>query len=124
MIKKSITYKDYNGVERTKSFYFNLNEVEIGEFQLSEKGGIQEYVQAIIDEQDGQRIVAFFKEFILLCYGEKSPDGERFVKSKELSVAFSQTMAFVVLYMELFNDAKAAAEFFNKVIPQESVSPQ
>ena len=25
MIKKTVTYTDYNGVERTENFYFNLN---------------------------------------------------------------------------------------------------
>ena len=26
MLKKEITYKDYNGTERTESFYFNLSQ--------------------------------------------------------------------------------------------------
>ena len=31
MIKKTVTYTDYNGVERTESFYFNLSKAEVME---------------------------------------------------------------------------------------------
>ncbi len=101
MLKKTITYIDYNGVERTEDFYFNLNKSEILEMEMGTTGGFVEMVQKIVAAKDAPAIIAIFKDLILKAYGEKSLDGKRFVKSKELSDAFAQTEAYSQLFMEL-----------------------
>ena len=55
------------------------------------------------------------------AYGEKSPDGKRFIKSPELSEAFSQTEAYSELFMELASDSDAASKFVNGIIPADMV---
>ena len=117
MLKKTITYTDYNGNERTEDFYFNLSKAEIMEMEMSTAGGLTEMIQKIVAAQDTPAIIKVFKEIILKAYGEKSPDGKRFIKSEELSTAFSQTEAFSQLFMELATDADAAAKFVNGIIP-------
>lgn len=117
MLKKTITYTDYNGNERTEDFYFNLNKAELTEMELSNTGGFINVINKIIAEQDSKRIVEIFKDVILKAYGEKSLDGKRFVKSKEISDAFTQTEAYSQLFMELATDAKAAADFINAITP-------
>jgi len=117
MLKKTITYTDYNGNERTEDFYFNLSKAEIMEMEMSTAGGLTEMIQKIVAAQDAPAIIKVFKEIILKAYGEKSPDGKRFIKSEELSTAFSQTEAFSQLFMELATDADAAAKFVNGIIP-------
>ena len=42
MLKKTITYNDYNGVERTEDFYFNLSKAEILEMEMGTSGGLAE----------------------------------------------------------------------------------
>ena len=59
-----------------------------------------------------------FKDLVLKSYGEKSADGKRFIKTPEISEAFSQTEAYSVLFMELATDADAAAAFVNGIIPK------
>lgn len=117
MLKKKITYTDYNGVERSEDFYFNLSKAELIEMELSEVGGYEAMVKRIVDAKDYKTLVAIFKELILKAYGEKSADGKRFVKSEELSNAFSQTEAYNQLFMELATDSKLAAEFVNGILP-------
>lgn len=117
MLKKKITYTDYNGTERTEDFYFNLTKAEIMEMELGTNGGLVEMIQRIVDAQDAPSIIKVFKDVILKSYGEKSPDGKRFIKSKEISDAFSQTEAYSQLFMELATDADAAAEFVNGIVP-------
>ena len=117
MLKKTITYEDFDGNERTEDFYFNLSKAEIMEMELSVSGGMTQMLNRIVSEQDGEKIIKTFKEIILKAYGEKSPDGKRFIKSEELSTAFSQTEAFSQLFMELATDADAAAKFVNGIIP-------
>ena len=113
MLKKTITYTDYNGNSRTEDFYFNLNEAELAEMVVSVDGGLTAMIQRIVAAQDGKQIIATFKDIVLRAYGEKSPDGRRFIKSPELRDAFSQTEA----YVELSTDHDAAAVFINGIIP-------
>lgn len=117
MIKKTITYTDYNGVVRTEDFYFNLTKAEVVEIETEVPGGLTEYLKKIAAEQDPGKLVEKFKWFILRTVGVKSPDGKRFVKSQEVRDAFEQTEAYSELFMELAQDADAAAKFINGVIP-------
>lgn len=118
MIKKTIKYVDYDGNEREEDFYFNLTKAELTEMELSTEGGMEQMIRKIISTKDNKKIVEMFKEIILKSYGEKSLDGRRFIKSKELTDAFVQTEAYSELFMELATDADAAAAFVNGVIPQ------
>ena len=119
MLKKTIKYVDYDGRERNENFYFYLSKAELMEMELGVDGGMQQMIQLIIDKQDIPKIMAAFKKIILKAYGEKSPDGRRFIKNDALSEAFSQTEAYSNLYMELVTDAKAAAAFINSIVPEE-----
>lgn len=123
MIKKTITYTDYNNVKRTEAFYFNLSKAELSEMELSVDGGYAEMAKRIADTQNAPELVKLFKELILKSYGEKSADGRRFMKVDEkgnsLAIPFSQTEAYSELFMELSQDADAAAKFFTGVIPAD-----
>ena len=119
MIKKTITYKDYNQVDRTEDFYFNLSKDEVMEMEMSTSGGLAEMITRIVAAQDQPAIIKIFKDLILKAYGEKSPDGKRFIKSDELSIAFSQTEAYSQLFMELATDAEAASAFVNGIVPAD-----
>ena len=117
MLKKTITYIDYNGTERKEDFYFNLSKAEIMEMEMGTTGGMVEMINRIVAAQDAPAIIDVFKKMILKAYGEKSADGKRFIKSKELSEAFSQTEAYSQLFMELATDADAASKFVNGIVP-------
>lgn len=117
MLKKTITYTDYDGNTRTEDFYFNLNKAEIAEMELSTNGGMEKMLTQIVNSQDGKRIMEVFKGIILKAYGVKTADGKRFEKSEEISKAFEQTEAYSELFMELVTDAEKAAAFINGIIP-------
>lgn len=119
MIKKTITYTDYNGVERKEDFYFNLSRAELAEMELTTPGGMGAMLNRLIESHEDTEIVRIFKKLILSSYGEKSPDGKRFVKSEALSNAFTQTEAYSKLFMELASDSKAASEFVRGIVPSD-----
>lgn len=120
MIKKTYEFEDYNGLKRKEDYYFNLSKAEIMEMELGTAGGLAEMIQRVVNAQDTPSIVKIFKDLILKAYGEKSPDGRRFIKSPELSEAFSQTEAYSMLFMELATDADAAAAFINGIVPSDA----
>lgn len=119
MYKRTLTFEDFNGNERTEDFYFHFSKAELMEMEMAKEGGLQNYVEKITKAQDMPELMKLFKELLLKSYGEKSLDGRKFVKSPELSEAFSQTEAYSMLFMELATDDVKAAEFINNVVPSD-----
>lgn len=121
MIKKTITYTDYNGVERTENFYFNLSKAEVMEMEMGTEGGMAESIQKIVDAKDVPAITRVFKDLVLKAYGVKSDDGRRFMKTKPdgslYADDFKETEAYSEIFMELATDADAAAKFINGIVP-------
>lgn len=118
MLKKTITYTDYNDQEQTEDFYFNLSKAELTEMELSVKGGLVKMIEEIVAAEDNKEIVAIFKDLIIKSVGVKSKDGRRFIKNEVVVGDFLQTEAYSVLFMELASDAKAAADFVNGITPK------
>lgn len=119
-----MTYTNYNGVEVTEEFFFNLTKAEVAEMELSVEGGLTEQLQKIVNAVKGKEIIETFKWFILKAYGEKSADGRRFIKNDEVREGFSQTEAFSDLFIELATNAESAAAFINGVIPDTPILPK
>lgn len=119
MLKKSITYKNFDNETVTEDFYFNMTKAELVELELSERGGLGDTLKAIVDSKDGAKIIEYFKKIILLSYGERSEDGRRFIKSPELASSFSHTEAYSELFMELATDANVAAAFVAGIMPSD-----
>lgn len=119
MFKKTMTYKDYNGEDVTRTFYFNISRAELIELEASSDGGVFTLIDQLTENRDIHRIVEIFKTLILKSIGRKSPDGERFIKSEEIAQEFSQTEAFSDLFVELASDSDFAAEFVKGILPNE-----
>ena len=118
MLKENIAYTDYNGLERKEDFYFNLTKAELLKMEMGTTGGLAEKIKKIVEAQDYPAIYNIFEDLVLTAYGIKSDDGKRFIKSKEISEAFSQTEAFSELIMKLATDADYATKFVKGIIPE------
>lgn len=117
MLKKTITYEDFNGEEVSEDHFFHLSKAELVELEMSHDGGLSSALERIIAAQDGKSIIAEFKKIILGAYGKKSPDGRRFIKSQELRDEFESTEAYSTLFMELVTDTDASIKFINGIVP-------
>ena len=118
MLKKTIKYTDYNGVEKEEDFYFNLSKSELTEMEVEQEGGMQAFLKSIIAAEDSKAIMKLMKDLILKSYGVKCSDGS-FDKSEELSRKFSHTVAYDQLFMELITNTDAAAAFANGILPAD-----
>lgn len=119
MLKRTQTYTDYNGNERTEDFWFNLTDAELAKLMFSKNGGLDEYVKRIVAAQDLPTIINMFEQIVLLAYGQKSIDGKRFIKNDQLREEFAQTEAYSQIFMELAFDDKKAAEFVAGIVPAQ-----
>lgn len=122
MIKKTITYKDYEGNTRTEDHYFNLSRAEMIELEYSFKGGFTKTLEKIAATQEPTEIFPMVKDLIVKSYGVKSPDGKRFIKTQEYIDEFVQSEAFSELMVELLSDDKKAAEFMNGLLNNPTMS--
>lgn len=130
MLKKTVTYTDFDGNERTETLHFNLTQTELIDMAMGLPGGVAETLGddpskldpetagiALMNKLGGQGIINFIKDLVLRSYGEKSEDGRRFIKDEKITKEFSQTLAYDAIIMEFMTDDVAAAEFINKIIP-------
>ncbi len=119
MLKKTIKYTNFNGDTKERDCYFNLTEAECAELEASEDNSLSKKIEIIAkDTEDKAATVRIFKEIILKAYGERSADGESFMKSPEIRQNFECSAAFNALFMELATDADKMSEFVNNVIPK------
>lgn len=119
MLKKTIKYIDFNGVEQEEEFHFHLTPPDLLELEATSPGGFEKYMNDIMEANDGARILELFKKLIKMSIGHVSEDGKRFEKSEEITNNFVQTNAYTVLFLELGSDADTASKFFNGIIPQD-----
>lgn len=127
MLKRTISYEDFDGNAAEDTFYFNLTEAELIELESSYDDGFAAAMQRIIAANNNQKLVQEFKKLVLLAYGVRSEDGKRFIKSEELARDFSQHAAYSTIFMELATDAEKASEFINGIMPkslQDKVAQQ
>lgn len=119
MIKKTVNYEDFNGEKVTEDCYFNLSKAELLEMNFEKAGGLDNYAKSIINARDVATMMAIYKELLLKAYGVKTPDGKHFMKNEQIRMEFECSPAYSEIYTELISDEKAAAEFFNGVIPKD-----
>lgn len=118
MLKKTITYTDYDGMERTEDFWFNLSKTELTKLDAELPGGVLGVLRKIIDKKDRKALVDFIETLILRSYGEKTLDGKRFVKTPDMAEEFMQTPAYDELFMSILSDTDSQTSFINGIIPQ------
>lgn len=119
MLKKSITYRNFNDEEVTEDFYFNISKAELVEMEMSVTGGLKEHLEKIVAAEDGKQIIAEMKGIILKAYGKKSEDGKSFIKNQQLRDEFESSEAYSEFFMEIVTDATKAAEFINGIVPKD-----
>lgn len=119
MFKQTITYTDFNDVERTEDFYFNLTKAEITKMNLSQSGGLIALLTKMTQTQDVPSIVSMFEEIVLSSYGEPTLDGRGFSKSEAITKAFTQTEAYSQFYMDLMTDSEVASAFIKGIVPKD-----
>lgn len=119
MLKKTITYEDFEGESNTEDFYFHLSKTELIAMDVEHQEGFEKWINGIIKSKDNKTLYDLFKKMVLASYGEKSLDGKSFKKTPEIAEAFSHHAACEVLLMELIMDSNAGAEFITGIVPKD-----
>lgn len=122
MVKKTLTYNDFEGKEVTKDFYFNISKMEFRELDRTIPGGLENLIERIRVEKDENQMLDLMSILILASYGEKAEDG-RFVKEdpwgRKLSSYFKISEAWDVLFMNLLQNEQELNEFLTGIVPKD-----
>lgn len=121
MIGWPVKYVDFNDEEQNEVHWFHLSKPELIEVEVEVEGGLANFVKQITKAENGREIIMQFKDIVLRAYGQRTPDGKRFIKNDTLKEEFVQSAAYHHLFMELATDAAKAAEFLKGTLPKDLV---
>lgn len=116
MLKKEITYENFDGDKVTRTFYFHLTRAEWLEMEV-QGIGLQRMMEQAMETRDVEAMHNTIRNFVLTGYGVR--DGEDFLKTEDLRQRFKATDAYSVLFLELLQDDKKAIDFIRGMLPQE-----
>lgn len=124
MLKKEISYTDYNGEKQTDVCYFNMNKAELGRMQVKMDGKYLDYLKSLIEKKRIEALYDFFYNLVLDAYGEKSDDGKRFVKNTSMRSDFENSVAFSEILIDIIGDADKMASFTRSILPADMVTAE
>lgn len=124
MLKKEISYTDYNGEKQTDVCYFNMNKAELGRMQVKMDGKYLDYLKSLIEKKRIEALYDFFYNLVLDAYGEKSDDGKRFVKNASMRSDFENSVAFSEILIDIIGDADKMASFTRSILPADMVTAE
>lgn len=119
MLKRTFTYTGPDGNEHKDTWYFSLSKADLLKLNMGSFGGLEDLMKRLVREDRPKEIVDMFESMILSSVGEKSPDGRRFIRSKEIQEDFYQTDAYSQLFCELVQSGEKLKEFILSVVPDD-----
>lgn len=123
MIKKTITFEDFDGEKKTKDFYFHMNQVEFSKLNGEVPGGIEHRIQEIIADKDEDAMLRLIDMLVSRSYGERDSEDGGFTKigrnGRPLYEKFVNTSAYDNLIIELIQSENAIVKFLTGIMPNE-----
>ena len=113
MLKKTITYVDFNNTTQTEDFYFNLTKAEAVEI------GVRADLEAITTKSSVDEIMDAFRRLLKASYGQRVNNGKDFIKSDREFEIFAASEAYSQLFFELFSNTEYAAVFMRGILPAD-----
>lgn len=120
MIAKTVEYVDFDGNERSETFYFHLTKEQLM-FWLSTNAEytLDKLLLRLGEKGDLKGTLNIFKQLILDAYGEKTLDGRGFMKSEQMRNEFACTEAFSKIFCEIINNENSAMSFVKGILPND-----
>ena len=124
MLKKPVTYTNFNDEVVTKVLYFHISKTRLSEnISLTDRlNAVQDLIagpERQLAPEEVSEILDLMKLILKLSYGIRSADGESFDQSDEIWDNFTKTAAYDALLFQLFQDEGGILEFLTGVMPKD-----
>lgn len=122
MIKKTISYHDYDGDMREDDFYFSLNSVQFAKLNRLFPNGLEAYIKKVTKDKNADELFRIIDTLVSEAYGERQ--GNAFVKvsptGQRLADFFVNTEAYDNLMSELLSGEDALINFLTGCLNQDA----
>lgn len=119
MLKKTITYEDFDGNTVSEDHYFNLSSAKLIELNARSEGdGWGEHLKKIVERNDRNEVIDAFIDLLRMSYGIRDLETNRFLQSDDIFADFQSSLAYDKFFEELFTVEDAMANFFIEVMPK------
>lgn len=120
MLKKTVTYANFLGEEKTQTIYLHLTKTDFTEM-LIDGDSIIDRIGLLVNEEarNGAEIYAMFRHFTVKAYGEVSEDGESFIKTEEAQAKFAGSALLDQLLMDIMTGEENPIEFISAILPAD-----
>lgn len=115
MLHKKVTYTNYNGELVNEDVYFNLTSMELVRLEAKYGKSIPDKIKEVTEAQDYKGILDLFEDLLLTAYGTKSEDGRRFIKDKETTKEFEDSIAYAEIFEQIILNPETAKELGEEI---------
>ena len=119
MLRKNISYTDFNGNKTAEDVYFNLNKAELIDLEVMADKPMSQILEEIGKTPNARDVIGLFKLFIDRAYGIKTADGRHFIKNDDILSDFKSSEVYSELLWKIISDAKFAVEFIEGLVPAD-----
>ena len=119
MLKKNVKFEDFNGNVQEVEIHFNLTKTELSNFYAQFEGGFDQYFAEAVRRGDLETVSMLMLNFIHMSYGQKSPDGLRFVKTEEDLFNFKQSAVYDEVCSTVMKDVDSFLDFVYAIVPSK-----
>lgn len=127
MIKKTITYTDFNDDAVTEDFYFHIKKSTLVE-NLDLKDTLQKLQDQLtaenrtaenLTEEEVMALLGLVKRLMQLAYGIRSEDGKQHRQSEEIWNDFKDSAAYDAILFQMFQEKGEALAFLSGIMPKD-----
>lgn len=118
MYKTTVEYEDFNGVSKKRTLYFNLSQSELTELKYESNGSLEEVITEVVATKNKSAMMQLFTKIIKMAYGEKSEDGEYFIKNEDVYNRFKYSNAYDAFLDVLVSSENELSNFIKHTLPK------
>ena len=119
MYKTTVEYEDFNGEKKKRTLYFNLSQSELTELKYESNGALEDKIVEIVATKNRSEMMLLFTKLLKMAYGEKSEDGEYFIKNDEVYNRFKFSNAYDAFLEKLVESDSELENFIKHVMPKK-----
>lgn len=124
MLKKTVSYTDFNNESQTDVIYFNLNKAELGKLQMKMNGKFLDHIQLLLEKKQIEGVYNFFYDIVLDSYGERDASGKKFIKSHAMREDFENSIAFSEVLMNVISSPESMSTFIRGILPTGMITEE
>ena len=118
MVKKHVSYEDYDGNKVEKDLWSHLNKSDLAKMSLGFDNGLIDGLTELQQKGDKKAVAEFIDNLLVNAYGVRKPGSDVFLKTPEIKEDFQYSLAHdEILMMLLGGEDDEIIDFIVGIMP-------